>query len=260
MIRHLPRQTRAAALALACLALADAAGAQSLTPARLIGRVVDRPTGAGVPRAEVALPDDGRRVETDTAGRFVLLGLTPGVQRVRVRAIGWKETVVLVSLVPGQEVERLVALVPAPNAQGLQAVTVSARAPGSYRLADFHRRRETGRGHYLTEEDIRQRGASTVADAARGLRGVSEQCGGTASTENGGCRLQMSRARRNCQPDYIVDGRVDNVFGSTTPIRDVVALEVYTGPADLPAEFGGTAGSCGVVVIWTRSAPDRKPK
>lgn len=33
---------------------------------------------------------------------------------------------------------------------------------------------------------------------------------------------------------------------------EVEAVEVYEGPASLPAEFGGSRAGCGVVVIWTR--------
>ena len=70
----------------------------------------------------------------------------------------------------------------------------------------------------------------------------------------------MVRAPNGCQPEYVVDGRVDNMFGGVTPVRDIVALEIYTGPSDVPGEFAGTNAGCGVVVIWTRSGPTAKAK
>jgi hypothetical protein len=68
----------------------------------------------------------------------------------------------------------------------------------------------------------------------------------------------MVRAPMNCPPDYVIDGQFDNGFGPSTPIRDIVALEVYTGPADVPGEFAGRTAGCGVVVVWTRSGPTRR--
>ena len=118
------------------------------------------------------------------------------------------------------------------------------------RFADFERRRKTGRGHYLTRDDIRRSGASSLQDAVRSLRGVPMECGGGA-----GCFVRMVRAPMQCNPDYVVDTRVDNSFGPLTPIRDIEAIEVYTGPSDVPGEFAGRSAGCGVIVIWTGSGP-----
>jgi hypothetical protein len=62
-----------------------------------------------------------------------------------------------------------------------------------------------------------------------------------------------------CLPEFIVDDHVMNDFGPLTPIRDIVGLEVYTGPSEVPGEYAGRNAGCGVVVIWTRSGPTKKP-
>ena len=62
----------------------------------------------------------------------------------------------------------------------------------------------------------------------------------------------------HCAPDYVIDGRLNNDFGPFTPIRDIVAVEIYTGPADVPGEFAGRTAGCGVIAIWTRSGPPRR--
>ena len=224
--------------------------------ARLEGRIVERSTAAGVAAAEVVLVEDGRRVRSDSAGYFDFQDLPAGLQRFLVRAPRFGSAEFGVYLTAGASTRRSIQLDSSragTSAQELAPVSVTAeRRATSYRLMDFDRRRRTGRGHYLDDDEIKRSGASTLVDLARGLRGVRVECGG-----GGGCRIHMARARRNCAPDYVVDGRADNMFGATTPIRDIVALELYTGPADVPGEFAGTDAGCGVVVIWTRAGPDR---
>lgn len=241
-------------LALAALVGAARLDAQPRT-AGVAGRVVDRSTGGGVHRAAVVLLPTGPRAVTDSLGRFLLTGLPPGFQRFVVQAPGFPMTQLIVELKAGAASEATIALDSSrATAQALNPVTVTAKEEPkpSYRLVDFERRRRTGRGHYLDEEQIQQSGASNLADLTRGMRGVSLTCGGP-----GGCRIMMARAPRGCPPNYIVDGREDNMFGATTPIRDIVGLEVYTGPSDVPGEYTGWSSGCGVVVIWTRSGPER---
>ena len=142
------------------------------------------------------------------------------------------------------------------EAQSLPGMAVSASAkPFNYRLVDFERRRQTGRGQYLTEDEIVKSGAYTVADAVKGMRGVLYECGGGA-----GCYVRMSNAPMRCLPEFIVDNQVMNDFGPSTPIRDIIGLEVYTGPSEVPGEYAGRYAGCGVVVIWTRSGPTKKQR
>lgn len=234
-----------------------ALGAQEAT-ARLNGRVFARATARGIPGAEVVLLPDGRGVVADSMGRFQLTGLPAGPRQFAVRAKGFAPVTFTVELSAGTDALWNVHMdtLGADGAQPLGEVTVSTTAPApvSYRLVDFERRRRTGRGHYLTEEEIVQTRAGRLVDLTRGMRGVTQQCG------MGGCRIHMTRARPNCEPDYVIDGRVENMFGATTPIRDIIALEVYTGPSDVPGEFSGSSAGCGVVVIWTRSGPTRRPR
>jgi hypothetical protein len=79
----------------------------------------------------------------------------------------------------------------------------------------------------------------------RPLRGVRYSCAGST------CLVQMARAPLGCSPDYVVDERVDNMFGPLVPVRDIQGVEVYTGASDVPGEFAGTNAGCGVIVIWT---------
>ncbi len=222
--------------------------------ATLVGRVVQKgDTSHALPGAQIILGSDGRHVVTDSSGRYLVGGIPNGVHHVVVRALGFRPVEFSVTLHDGLQSLDDIQLDPAPGVQELAPVAIVAPASRvSYRLVDFERRRLTGRGHYLDDIQIRQSAASRLSDLMRGMRGVTEHCAGS------GCTIQMVRARPGCDPDYIVDGRMDNMFGSSTPIRDIVALEVYTGPSDVPGEFAGKSAGCGVVVIWTRAGPDNR--
>jgi hypothetical protein len=207
------------------------------------------------------LSDTARSVRSDTAGRYAFAGLAPGVVRFVIRADSFPALGIVVELLAGQTLERPIRLDSTPSgrlaaAQSLPTVTVTADAPAeSYRLVGFEHRRRTGRGQYLTEEEIIRSGAYNVSEAIRAMRGVTYECGGSA--EAGACHVRMSRAPMHCSPEWVIDEQVDNTFGSSVPIRDVVALEVYTGPSDVPGEFAGRNAGCGVIVVWTRSGPPR---
>lgn len=242
----------------AVLLLPGAAWAQKGS-AMMFGVVVDRLTEAPIPNAEIVFSGDGRTVRSDSLGYYRFLNLSAGIVRFAVRAEGYRYTTFTFALANGERMERdipldsaTVAVAPRGAPQQLPEVAVEAAPSMGRRFADFERRKATGRGHYLTRAEIEQKGSGTLADALRDLRGVTLDCAGT------GCLVRMVRAPMRCSPEYIVDERVDNMFGPTVPIRDVEAVEVYTGPSDVPGEFAGTNAGCGVIVIWTRSAPSRR--
>jgi Carboxypeptidase regulatory-like domain len=238
--------------------------------ARVNGAVVDKTSGAPVSGATVVFLGDGRALTTDSSGLFRFEKLPSGIARFLVRAPGFPAGALIVALAPGEALDRRVELdsvtparvvetAPAParsNGQMLAPVTVEAERSLGPRFAAFERRRKTGGGQYLTHDDIVNRQYSTLQDVARSLRGVNVECSGGSQ----GCQIRMVRAPMRCLPEYIVDDNVDNIFGPTVPVRDIEGLEVYTGAADVPGEYAGRNAGCGVIVIWTRSGPPRRPK
>jgi hypothetical protein len=254
MTLRLSSGCRLGAIVAGLLACAAPTGAQQAT---MKGRVIDRSSQAGIGRVEIVFLGDRRAVTTDSAGYYLFVALPPGAAQLLIRAASYPETQIIVELHPGQELERTIVLDSTGTARGspqaLPAVLVEDAAPLGRRFADFERRRKTGRGHYLTRADIQRSGASSLQDAVRALRGVTMECGG-----GGGCFVRMVRAPMQCMPDYVIDTRIDNSFGPSTPIRDIEAIEVYTGPSDVPGEFAGRTAGCGVIVIWTGSGPPRR--
>jgi Carboxypeptidase regulatory-like domain len=241
--------------------LIGAGNASAQATSELSGRVTDRSTGKPIAKADVIVLSTTRATTTDSAGRYLLTGMLPGMYRMVVRATNYPALQLSVAITEGKQTDRPVALDSTAMgrlaaAQSLPPVGVTAAANNvPFRLVDFERRRHTGRGQYLTEDQIIQLNAYNLPDAVKGMRGVTYECGG-----GGGCYIRMTRAPMRCLPEYIVDDHVQNDFGPYTPIRDIVGVEVYTGAAEVPGEYAGRNAGCGVVVIWTRSGPDkRKP-
>lgn len=253
-IRHI---RRVAAFTVLGVSSWGAAGAQS-PPAQMSGRVTDAGTHAPLAGAAIVLLPDRRAVFTDSAGRYVFPGLPTGTVRLLVRATDYPATQVIVDLEPGAVVQRDIELDSTQlDTAELAPVTVNANAPVfDYRLVGFEQRRRTGRGHYLTDDEIKKSGGSNLQDLTRGIPGVTLYCGGGGPGH--GCRIHMVRALQNCDPEYYVDGREDDVFGPTTPVHDIVGLEIYTGASEVPGEFSGSDAGCGVIAIWTRSGPPRR--
>jgi len=227
----------------------------------LSGRVTDKSTGNALANAEIILLSDSRSVMTDSLGGYVFRQMPVGVSAILIRASQFPAVTIYVELVMGQSLVRPVRMDSSSAgraAQQLPTTTVTAEGTGTdFRLLDFERRRITGHGQYRNETDIVNSGASTIPDAVVSMRGVAVDCrnGGASAS---GCRVRMTRAPTNCYPEYVVDGQVNNDFGPLTPIRDIVGIEVYTGPSDVPGEFAGRNSGCGVIVIWTRSGPKKR--
>ncbi len=232
-----------------------------IRPAVVIGQVSDRTTRRPLAGADVTNGNDGRSTTTDSAGRFTLGELTPGKSRLIVRALGFPVLTFNVELPIGDTLIQSIQLDSTAEgrarAQALPEVGITAPRSLGPRYADFERRLKTGRGQYLTAEQIEKGRYYSLQEAVRDMRGVEISCGG-----GGGCYIKMARAPMQCTPEYIVDERVDNIFGPNTPIRDIQGIEVYNGPSDVPGEFAGRNAGCGVIVIWTKSGPQqqRRPR
>lgn len=251
------RKLRWLGISIAALTLSTSAEAQRGS-GMMFGVVVNRVTQAPITDAEIVHGGDGRVIKSDSLGYYRFQNLAAGIIRFTVRATGFHTATFTFALANGERMERDIELdttaiaAPGKDAQPLPEVAVEAPPAMGARFRDFERRKATGRGHYLTRAEIEAKGASDLVSAVRNLRGVTVDCAGS------GCRVRMVRAPSRCLPEYIVDEREDNMFGPTIPIRDIEAIEVYTGPSDVPGEFAGTNAGCGVIVIWTKSGPPRR--
>lgn len=228
------------------------------SPGRLFGVVVDASTQLPIVGARISSPSVTGIAVTDTAGRFDIPNVPPGIVRFYVVAAEFPRANIALAFASGEQMERRLELdstsAPPPadsTPRALPQVTVEATPLPPIWLRDFERRRSTGRGQYVTGDEIRARNVNRLSDIVQQMRGVTLDCGGGGS----GCQIRMVRAPMQCYPEYWIDGQLNNGWGPVIPVRDIEALEVYTGPSDTPGEFAGRNSGCGTIVIWTAAGP-----
>lgn len=235
--------SRTLVLPLAAL-LAAVAPAASQHTSGIAGQLVDRATGAPVSGALVTvLGRSGTR--PDSNGRFAAPGLPAGTYVVQVRALGYVAATWLVEVNTGHTTAVVLELEPAPLS--ISGVVIEGQAWEQRGMADFTRRREGGRGVFLTEDDIKEAQAVRLGDLLRNVPGVRQICRGNV------CRVYMSRSRQ-CTPNFWVDGfAANNSTSLEMPVMGVIGIEVYRSASETPVEFLRGDNICGSIVIWTRS-------
>ena len=215
--------------------------------AAVTGQVIASETRAPIGGATVQVMGTRLTTSTDSAGRFALGGLPPGVVMLEVRAIGYASGNWRVTLKPGQVMEHRFDL--DLLAYELPEVVVEARK-AARRFADFERRRASGMGQFITKEQIDRANATSLIDILVTVRGVQQVC------LTNDCFAKMARSPPGCYPQYFLDGRESTpYFARNTPPHDIQGIAVYRGGAEIPGEFSGTNSGCGVIAIWTKSYP-----
>lgn len=232
------------------------ASAQPESTASLGGIVVEANSGRPLSGATVVLVEAARTGTTDAGGRFVLYDVPPGLRRVLVAYRGHEAAERTIELAADRHTDVRIALrasvdigPPVEQVVSLPPLGVEIERPArSGKLGPFHRRRETGRGSFITQDEIVERDPSQLSDMFRevvGIRVSRASAFGAALSTVRGCGLRV-----------FIDGvpapgfRVDDM-----PPQDVAGVEIYTGPSETPVQFRRT-GECGALIIWTRDPND----
>ena len=214
-----------------------------------------------IKNVQVGLPLEGARINlvgtpfsttSDARGQFRFVDLDPGQYVIQASAIGFATMSSPLLLKESETLE--VEFEANPEAVNLPELTVEERA--NHGPADWLRRKSEGRGRYITRQYIEDRRASTVPDALRMVPGLRIECRGSQI-----CVARMARAPRGCSPAYFMDGiPTDPAVLWLTPVGEIEGIEVYSGPAETPPELESAQARCGVIAIWTRPPPPRRPK
>ncbi len=216
--------------------------------AGIIGTLIDQRAGTSISEARIYLQNGRDTVRSDGNGRFVLGNLPPGTHVLEIAAPGYGIARFQVTLAGSQIYEHEFSLL--FSGQSLPELTVEgSKAKKFGRYLDFERRRASKTGAFITRDEIESRGYMNVGAALEKVRGIHVQCDAIE------CKPYISRAGAFCSPTWIVDGTEVGSFHENTPIRDIQGMEIYRGASEMPAEFGGSNSQCGVIVIWTKSAP-----
>lgn len=248
------------------LALPGRAAAQQASAPGLRGRVVAADDGRPLASAAVVLGEGAaaRTVVTDSAGRFLAEGLAPGPLTLEVRYLGFASRTARV-LIPEDDTLLDVTLRLETRPVPLPALSVRVGRPAETRmgkLAGFRERRARGLGHFLDREDIEKTPGSRLGEVFRRVLNVKVvQCGLGGFCETLSFRRTFSYGvNGGCQPMIFLDGtryRLDpNVGINEIPKHDITAIEVYTGPAEIPSMYKGPGAGCGVVLLWTRTGEE----
>jgi hypothetical protein len=268
------------------------------TPGRIRGRVVDDSTGVPIAGAHVLLPGTKRTTRTDSAGRYEFAGLAPETTLVMVAAPGFAtdSTTVAVRnrLVVNLEIRlayERVNVLRLVDPQPLPKVTTEAVAPDTRgRMEEFYARKLAGMGRFVDRETLAKWENRRTGDLFATVGSVQVKTGGMKAWISNGrasdascvfCRNPnmfaivseadfAAGARPACYMDVWLDGNRVYQFGMDPPqpLFDVNGLapstiegiEVYVGAAQIPARYNTQVSSgCGVILIWTRISPDKKP-
>lgn len=229
--------------------------AQDSMVARVQGRVADergRPLSASV--LVYSAEDSAAVAPTDDEGRFLLLRVPTGSQRVGLRSIGYQPVFREVEL-DGSGVDLgVISLARVP--QQLDPVRVTGRV--TYRWAQmgdparFAERQAAGLGRFLDDSAMNLLGARTVNQIAASIRG--------ARVVGDGLRLR-GLSTLYCRPRFWLDGfefGPSDRFEEEQMYRMAKRMEVYDA-IRAPPGFTDFSG-CGVVLIWTRGEPARAPQ
>lgn len=246
--------TLAIAAALLCLGASDGRADQDESKqlgeragVKVFGEVVDHQSGNPVIGSRVVLAPlapSMPRLEprtTDDSGRFVFEEVSRGRYLLTVTAPDYQAMTDSVEVFAAEDLQLVVPLSTDPRA--LAPRVVGGQAPSA--LRGFETRRESGRGFFITREEIQSSNARYLTDllgATPGARVVYMPPAGNTLLLRG-----------DCSPGVWVDGArmrdappIDRIAST----HSVDAIEIYHG-FDLPAEFGVDA--CGGVLIWTRT-------
>jgi hypothetical protein len=244
---------------LALFPVALLAGAQltAQTTGTLTGRVAG--TG-GTPLAQAQVSVRGTPLTTVAAldGGFRIHGVPSRSQTLHVRMLGYQPRLLAIEMLAGDTVH--VDIVLTPNPLPLDTVEVRSDVAVSPGMRGFEERRNRGPGMFFTRDEIQRMQPRVLTDVLRRVPGVQVR------PVRGGMGSNVSVQSRGseCPMMFFMNGSTfplpnDQQINHFVSPEEVIALEVYAGSSEVPAQFNSSRfnSRCGVIVVWTRYGPER---
>lgn len=200
------------------------------------------------------------RLRSDSLGRALLVDLPTGDMRVEARFPGYYLAVGTVRVQPGRTPASV--LLERTSGVVLDAVRVEADAAEKReRHNDFERRRRDGLATAsITRADIERRGVVSTWQMLSNVSSVELIVGpeGVVPVSRRVTSLDLVGGR-NCYMRLAIDGVVlhdvpINLGQHLPPPSEIHGIEVFAGPASIPAQYAGDfrGMACGLIAVWTR--------
>lgn len=215
------------------------------------GEVVDA-DGRRLLNALVTVQPGDAAIRTDGTGRFALPTLRPGVYRVRVRRIGFREHTEQVVVQAGQRARLYVTLAPTAPMLDTVRVRVDANTCDNATLAGFECRKQSGVGYLLDADELAARRPEQLFDLLSNLPGIRPV---SSRGPNGVVEMAPSVRPSRCLK-MLVNGRPE-IAARWWTARDVVAVEYYNEWRHVPLAYRQIVDnvSCDLIVYWLTTAP-----
>lgn len=227
--------------------------------------IVTGANAAPLARARVTIAGTALATATDSSGNFRVAGVRAGTSTLEVKMLGYAPLALPVEVFAGETLNLRLLLSAEPVV--LRSVEVTAAPEPA--LRGFNARRARGTGRFFDQDDIVRMQPRVFTDVLRRVAGVQIQPG--IERYGSGSSVQMGRnsggmGTRVCPVEFFVNGAPfpaarDGSINHFIAPEEVVAVEVYAGASQIPQEFssGMYNTRCGVVAIWTRSGPEKRP-
>ncbi len=236
---------------------------------QVVGRVRDARNHRPVAAAAVSVAGRPEEVQSNRQGYFVLGSLPVGAHELSVRHLGYAPLTHTITVTRGHTTEVDVRVSPDPVE--LEPIVATATRIRRLETQGFYERKRWGEllggGTFFTIEDIERRNPLRITHMIADAPGVRVTCGGGLRS----CRVYSRRVTsgfvgQGCELNVYVDGvlviRSDDSRWNSRPSpmyldefvlpSEIGGVEVYPGAASLPAEFSGSDGRCGAVLVWTK--------
>jgi len=250
-------------------ALALAAPVPLVAQGVLTGIIRDDSTGAPLAGVEVLLVGTSLRAVTGGEGRYLLSGVPAGRQEALVRLVGYLPIRAGLFVTAGDTVRANATLIRSEVELAPLVVTEEMARPRGMGREAIEERRRLGMGLHFDSAVLRQNTHRDLGDLLQGRTGVAV----SPRQPGGGYFLLSSRSRDpvtgqfDCYMQIYLDGMpvgrggkagTNGVRPESTRLFELASLEaveVYRSAAEVPPEFGGASGGCGVVLLWSRRGP-----
>jgi len=212
----------------------------------LVAGVADAETGEALEGAEVLLVGLHRLARANGMGEAVLAGVPRGIQRVRVRRLGYAPAEVDLAFT-GDTTGAVFRLARTAANLGEVKVTAEWMPP---KMKDVEVRRKQGLGRFLTEEQL-----DKDRDREFALLATTRFPGLRLMLSDSTRRLELSSTReaggRPCFVSIYLDGILLLHDSDLVRTWDLAVVEFYTG-SQVPVRYRTGAYGCGVLLLWSK--------